>query len=66
MSIVAEPVNEDYSNYKKPSIELLNKVNKKSDENGKKKVLKNASLLEKTLSDFGVKQKLIKLQLDLL
>ena len=58
MSIVAEPVNEDYSNYKKPSIELLNKVNKKSDENGKKKVLKNASLLEKTLSDFGVEAKI--------
>ena len=46
-----------YENYKMPSIELLNKVDKKADDNGKKKVLKNASLLEKTLSDFGVEAK---------
>ena len=44
----------NYENYKLPTAELLNKIDKKSDENGKKKVLKNASLLEKTLSDFGV------------
>ncbi|MGX4599244.1 DNA translocase FtsK 4TM domain-containing protein [Faecalimicrobium sp. JNUCC 81] len=46
-----------YENYKIPSIELLNKVDKKTDDNGRKKVLKNASLLEKTLSDFGVEAK---------
>ena len=46
-----------YENYKKPGLELLNKFDKKTDENGKKKVLKNASLLEKTLSDFGVEAK---------
>ncbi|MGL5329399.1 MAG: DNA translocase FtsK [Peptostreptococcaceae bacterium] len=46
-----------YENYKKPDLNILNKFDKKSDENGKKKVLKNASLLEKTLSDFGVEAK---------
>ena len=46
-----------YENYKKPSIDILNKFDKKADENGRKKVLKNASLLEKTLSDFGVEAK---------
>ena len=46
-----------YENYKKPGLEILNKFDKKTDENGKKKVLKNASLLEKTLSDFGVEAK---------
>ena len=46
-----------YANYKKPNAELLNKIDKKSDDNGKKRVLKNASLLEKTLSDFGVEAK---------
>ena len=48
---------ENYKNYKKPTFEILNKVDKKTDENGKKKVLKNASLLEKTLADFGVEAK---------
>ncbi len=48
---------ENYKNYKKPTLEILNKIDKKSDENGKKKVLKNASLLEKTLADFGVEAK---------
>lgn len=43
-----------YENYKKPSVELLNKIDSKTDDKSKKKVLKNASLLEKTLSDFGV------------
>ncbi|MCR8745095.1 DNA translocase FtsK [Romboutsia lituseburensis] len=47
----------NYENYKMPTADLLNKVEKKTDENGKKKVLKNASLLEKTLSDFGVEAK---------
>ncbi|MBO3444786.1 DNA translocase FtsK [Clostridium sp. CCUG 7971] len=46
-----------YENYKIPSVEILNKVDKKTDDNGRKKVLKNASLLEKTLSDFGVEAK---------
>jgi DNA segregation ATPase FtsK/SpoIIIE, S-DNA-T family len=46
-----------YENYKKPSVELLNKVDSKTDDKSKKKVLKNASLLEKTLSDFGVEAK---------
>lgn len=46
-----------YENYKKPSIELLNKIDSKTDDKSKKKVLKNASLLEKTLSDFGVEAK---------
>lgn len=49
--------NSSYENYQKPSVELLNKVENKSDDKGKKKVLKNASLLEKTLSDFGVEAK---------
>lgn len=46
-----------YENYKMPSVDLLNKLDKKTDDNGRKKVLKNASLLEKTLSDFGVEAK---------
>lgn len=50
-------VESNYANYKKPTVDLLNKIDKKSDDNGKKKVLKNASLLEKTLSDFGVEAK---------
>jgi S-DNA-T family DNA segregation ATPase FtsK/SpoIIIE len=50
-------IESDYANYKKPAIDLLNKIEKKSDDNGKKKVLKNASLLEKTLADFGVEAK---------
>lgn len=47
----------NYDNYKIPSVNLLNKIDKKADDNSKKKVLKNASLLEKTLSDFGVEAK---------
>ena len=46
--------NEKYKNYKIPPVTLLNKVNIKSNENVKKSVIKNAGLLEKTLSDFGV------------
>ncbi|RDY24735.1 DNA translocase FtsK [Romboutsia maritimum] len=56
-----QPINikseSNYDNYVKPSVDLLNKVDKKADDNGKKKVLKNATLLEKTLSDFGVEAK---------
>lgn len=47
----------NYDNYKIPSVNLLNKTDKKADDNSKKKVLKNASLLEKTLADFGVEAK---------
>lgn len=47
----------NYDNYKIPSVNLLNKIDKRADDNSKKKVLKNASLLEKTLSDFGVEAK---------
>ncbi|MGL5640720.1 MAG: DNA translocase FtsK 4TM domain-containing protein, partial [Paraclostridium sp.] len=54
MDIKAES---NYENYKKPSVELLNKIDPKTDDKSKKKVLKNASLLEKTLSDFGVEAK---------
>lgn len=50
-------VESNYTNYKKPNVELLNKIDKKADDNGKKRVLKNASLLEKTLLDFGVEAK---------
>ena len=54
MSFDSISENEKYKNYKIPPITLLNKVNKKSNENVKKSVIKNAGLLEKTLSDFGV------------
>ncbi|WP_270646675.1 DNA translocase FtsK [Paeniclostridium hominis] len=54
MGIKAES---SYENYKKPSVDLLNKIDSKPDDKSKKKVLKNASLLEKTLSDFGVEAK---------
>lgn len=47
----------NYDNYKIPSVNLLNKIDKKADDNSKKKVLKNASLLEKTLADFAVEAK---------
>ena len=47
----------NYDNYKIPSVNLLNKIDKKADDNSKKKVLKNASLLEQTLADFGVEAK---------
>ncbi len=47
----------NYDNYKMPHVNLLNKIDKKNDDNSKKKVLKNASLLETTLSNFGVQAK---------
>ena len=47
----------NYDNYKIPSVNLLNKIDKRADDNSKKKVLKNASIPEKTLSDFGVEAK---------
>ena len=47
----------NYDNYKIPTTNLLNKIDKKNDDNSKKKVLKNASLLEQTLANFGVEAK---------
>ena len=49
---------QNFDNYKLPSPSLLNKVDKKSNENVKKNVIKNAGRLEKTLSDFGVDAKI--------
>ena len=46
-----------YDNYKMPSVNLLNKIDNKNDDNSRKKVLKNASLLEQTLANFGVEAK---------
>ncbi len=48
---------QNYDNYKMPNTSLLNRIDNKADDNSKKKVLKNASLLEKTLLDFGVEAK---------
>ena len=44
--------------YKLPNTNILNKSNTKSDENSKGKVLKNATLLEQTLKNFGVDAKI--------
>lgn len=46
--------NEKYKHYTLPPVTLLNKVSKKTNDNEKSTVIKNAKLLEKTLSDFGV------------
>ncbi|WP_455538261.1 DNA translocase FtsK 4TM domain-containing protein [Terrisporobacter sp.] len=48
----------NYENYKKPSLDLLTKIGHKGNENDKKKALENASLLIKTLSNFGVDTKM--------
>lgn len=45
--------NEVYKNYKLPSTTLLNKQNQK-EEGSRKKIIKNAELLEETLKSFGV------------
>lgn len=50
--------NDDYIDYKLPNTNILNKSNTKSDENSKAKVLKNATLLEQTLKNFGVDAKI--------
>ena len=54
----AEPsdINEHlkYVNYKKPPVNLLNRVVNKNDKRSKQKVLENARQLEQTLRDFGV------------
>lgn len=50
-------LNKTYKDYKLPNINLLNKTDSKNKDNSKKKVLENASLLEKTLKDFGVDAK---------
>ena len=48
----------NYENYTKPSLDLLTKIGHKGNENDKRKVLENASLLIKTLSNFGVDTKM--------
>lgn len=48
----------NYENYKKPSLDLLAKIGHKGNENDKRKALENASLLIKTLSNFGVDTKM--------
>ncbi len=47
-----------YENYQKPSLDLLTKISHKGNDNDKKKALENASLLIKTLSNFGVETKM--------
>ena len=47
-----------YENYKKPSLDLLTIIGHKGNENDKRKALENASLLIKTLSNFGVDTKM--------
>ena len=47
-----------YENYTKPSLDLLTKIGHKGNENDKRKALENASLLIKTLSNFGVDTKM--------
>ena len=47
-----------FHNYTKPSLDLLTKIGSKGNENDKKKALENASLLIKTLSNFGVDTKM--------
>ena len=46
-----------YDNYKMPSVNLLNKIDNKNEDNSRKAVLKNASILEQTLANFGVQAK---------
>lgn len=48
----------NYENYTKPSLDLLTKIGNKGNENDKRKALENASLLIKTLSNFGVDTKM--------
>lgn len=48
----------NYENYRKPSLDLLTKIGHKGNENDKRKALENASLLIKTLSNFGVDTKM--------
>lgn len=47
----------DFSKYKFPPMDLLNKPLKENTANNKKKVLNNARVLESTLEEFGVKAK---------
>ena len=47
-----------FDNYQKPSLDLLTKIGNKGNENDKRKALENASLLIKTLSNFGVDTKM--------
>lgn len=48
----------NYENYTKPGLDLLTKFGYKGNENDKRKALENASLLIKTLSNFGVDTKM--------
>ena len=48
----------NYENYTNPSLDLLTKIGHKGNENDKRKALENASLLIKTLSNFGVDTKM--------
>lgn len=48
----------NYENYTKPSLDLITKIGHKGNENDKRKALENASLLIKTLSNFGVDTKM--------
>ena len=47
-----------FTNYMKPSLDLLTKIGNKGNESDKRKALENASLLIKTLSNFGVDTKM--------
>ena len=48
----------NYENYTKPGLDLLTKIGHKGNGNDKRKALENASLLIKTLSNFGVDTKM--------
>lgn len=53
----------NFSQYKFPSIDLLNKSIGEKTANNKEKVLNNAKALEKTLSDFGVQAKVMQVDI---
>lgn len=53
----------NFSQYKFPPIDLLNKSIGEKTENNRKKVLNNAKALEKTLSDFGVQAKVMQVDI---
>ena len=48
----------NYNNYIKPSLDLLTKISHKANENEERKASQNASLLIRTLSNFGVDTKI--------
>lgn len=53
----------DFSKYKFPSIDLLNEPLEENTGNNKEKVLNNARVLESTLEDFGVKAKVVQVDI---